>query len=325
MSAPADAATLQRRYNVHGVGVEVVAADVATQSAVDLRLRAFGIGDAAERADVRLEFVIGPAEGARGGRPVYDTRHGSLRYDQAEDELSGIFGGVSLHCTPGRGVATLRTPRFAGQDLYIATHPLMTISLMELLEHHGLFSLHAACLTGESGRGVLLAGPSGAGKSTLSLALAHSGMPFVSDDVLFLAPREDAAPRVLGFADAIGFSEKALTAYPRLAACVQVSSVAGFPKRLGRIEELFGRAPLPACDPAAIVFPEVDAQARSDIRPMDPADAWLRLVPDVLVTEPSATQAHLRAIAALVEAVPCFTLRSGADLARAAELVGALV
>ena len=65
--------------------------------------------------------------------------------------------------------------------------------------------------------------------------------------------------------------------------------------------------------------------SRARSTPLDSGDALLRLVPDVLLTDPAATQAHLRAIAALLEQVRCYTLRSGTDLERAAELVQAVV
>jgi hypothetical protein len=49
------------------------------------------------------------------------------------------------------------------------------------------------------------------------------------------------------------------------------------------------------------------------------------LVPDVLLTEPAATQAHLQAIGMLVEQARCYELRSGTDVERAAELVRAVI
>jgi hypothetical protein len=240
--------------------------------------------------------------------------------------LCGDLGGVQVWCEAGRGVARFRGAAFAGRELYLATHPLATVSLMELLERRGLFSLHAACLAGEGGRGVLLAGPSGAGKSTLALALARAGMSFVSDDVVFLAGIADAADvRVLGFADAIGVTDHAAEQFPELRVLLDEPPIDGFPKRLARIEELFGAPALPVCEPHALVFPEVVPDAPSRIAPLDGGEALLRLVPDVLLTESPATKAHLEAIAALLKRVRCYALRSGRDLERVTELLHALV
>jgi hypothetical protein len=341
---------------MHGVGVEVRTTESAVVDAMGLRLRDFRVDegpstDGANQscpADVRLEFVVDGERAAATpptgpGRPVYDTPHGSLYYYPEADTISGELGGVWLRCDPGRGTALLRTTELAGQQLYFATHPLATISLMELFERRGLFSLHAACLAGPDGRGLLLAGPSGSGKSTLALALTHAGMSFLSDDVVFLAPGTESQPtvQVLGFADTIGIPDHAVwvlaekpentagfspTTPARFAdIALGASPTPGFPKRLGRIEELFGMPASRTCDPAAIVFPEVVPDRPSELTPLDPGEALLRLAPDVLLTEPAATQAHLQAIAALLDQVDCYTLRSGADLDRATELIRELI
>jgi energy-coupling factor transporter ATP-binding protein EcfA2 len=207
----------------------------------------------------------------------------------------------------------------------LATHPLATISLMELLERRGRFSLHAACLAAENRRGVLLAGPSGSGKSTLALILAQAGMSFLSDDVVFLVPGRDAAEvHALGFPDAVGITDhSAGRLHERGARPILLAD--GFPKRLGRIEDIIGVSALDSCDPRALVFPEIALDRLSEIAPLDPGDALLRLVPDVLLTEPAATQAHLQAIGMLVEQARCYELRSGTDVERAAELVRAVI
>jgi hypothetical protein len=331
---------------VHGVGVEIRSEEPAVLEAMDLRLRDFRGDDATARV-VRLEFVADTARDAAQptgpARPVYDTPHGSLYYFPEADTLCGELGGVRLRCDPGRGTARLSSRELTGRQLYFATHPLATISLMELFERQGLFSLHAACLAGPDGRGVLLAGPSGSGKSTLALALAHAGMSFLSDDVVFLAPCTESQPtvQVLGFADTIGIPDHAVRVLvekpentagfsatitaPFADIALGASPTPGFPKRLGRIEELFGTPASSTCDPAAIVFPEVVRDRPSELSPLDPGEALLRLTPDVLLTEPAATQAHLQAIAGLLDQVDCYTLRSGADLDRATELVRGLI
>jgi hypothetical protein len=339
-------ATARRSYELHGVRVEVQAEELAVVEAMDLRLRDFR-ADHASTADLRFEFVTDGAGAANPpagtGRPVYDTPHGSLHYFPEDDALCGELGGVLLRCDAGHGTALLRATELAGRQLYFATHPLATISLMELFERRGLFSLHAACLAGPDGRGVLLAGPSGSGKSTLALALARAGMSFLSDDVVFLAADGQSSQprvRVLGFADTIGVPDHAVRvvvekrdAWSRFSTipapfaeiALGASRIPGFPKRLARIEELFGTPASDKCDPAAIVFPEVVPDQPSELSPLDPGEALLRLAPDVLLTEPAATQAHLQAIGALLDQVDCYTLRSGADLDRAAELVRELV
>jgi hypothetical protein len=317
--------TERRSYSIHGVELVVCADHPAVIEAIELRLRDFR-GGGEQPPEIRLEFVVegrdGSTEPTESGRPVYDTPYGSLYYFPEADVLSGKLAGVQLRCEAARGVALLASATFTDRRLYLATHPLATISLMELLERRGLFSLHAACVADGDGRGVLLAGPSGAGKSTLALALARAGMGFLSDDLVFLARPDATALQVLGFADAVG-----LTNGPgeRYGSRQGDAPAEGFPKRLARIDDLSGSPAVPKCEPYALVFTEVARDQPSHIARVDPRDALLRLVPDVLLTQPAATQAHLQAIAALLAHVKCYALRSGTDLGHAVELVRELL
>jgi hypothetical protein len=324
----ARAAITLRSYAIDGVRLTVRSHDPAVLEAMDLRLRGFDRDPSPARAEVRFEFVAGgesAAPPAGRGRPVYDTPYGSVYYFPDADAIWGELAGVHLRCEPGRGIAWVQSAVFTGRELYLATHPLATIGLMELLERHGLFSLHAACLATSVEHGVLVAGPSGAGKSTLALALARAGMSFLSDDVVFLARDGDGAMGVIGFADAIGLTEHTAERFSELRRLLDDPAAPGFPKRLRRIEELFGAPVLTACVPEVLVFPQVRRGQPSRIAPLDPQEALLRLVPDVLLTEPAATQAHLAAIAAMLGQVRCYAVDSGVDLERAAELVHELV
>jgi hypothetical protein len=320
------------RFCLHGIAVSVTAADPAPVAAVARRLADFAerTRHGAEAPDANAITVVFGPPGASGGeapedgRPVYDTPHGSLFYAPEDDVLSGRFGEVELVCAASLGQLRLGAPGYSGQSLYLATHPLLTVSLMEVLERRGLYSLHAACVAGPTGRAVLIAGPSGAGKSTLTLALAGAGLKVLSDDIVFLEPGPDRV-RVRGFADTLAFTEGTLRMFPELAGRVAAAPEAGFPKRLARVEELFHRGSLPDADPVALVFPHVAADRPSAIAQLPSGDALLRLVPDVLLTEPTTTQAHLAAVGALLERVSCHELRSGCDIDRAVALVRELM
>jgi hypothetical protein len=260
------------------------------------------------------------------GRPVYETPHGSLRYVPEADVLYGALGGVRLHCEPANGVVRLCSGEFSGSRLYFATHPLATVGLMQVLQRRGLYSVHAACLASAERRGVLIAGGSGAGKSTLSVALTRAGMRFLSDDLAFLSwLGQGRKLQVLGFADTLGLTPCAAMSFPELRARLAGPPEEGFPKRLGRIEDLYRASSERACDPVAIVFPEITNDASSELHRLDGGEALMRLVPDVLLTDAEATQKHLDIFGALLRQVRCYSLSSGRDLARAAALVGELV
>ena len=124
-----------------GCAVAVCAEDRRVIDAIELRLRDFA-SDTAPEPELCFEFVaegVADPEPPRGAaRPVYDTPHGTLHYFPDVDVLRGRLGGVELRCEAGRGVAFFRSHAYAGHDHYLATHPLATISLMELLERRGL-------------------------------------------------------------------------------------------------------------------------------------------------------------------------------------------
>jgi hypothetical protein len=308
-------------YDVHGLALGVSAAEPAVLGAMDQRLLRFRAEPGAP-AEIRFEFLAGAPSPAPGGRPVYDTPYGQLHYSDAADTLWGELAGVHLRCEAAEGVARVHSTGFDGRQLYLATHPLATVSLMELFERRGRFSLHAACLA-RGDEGVLLAGPTGSGKSTLTLALLRAGLQFVSDDVIFLERVPAGGVRVLGFPDAVGVTADTAARFPELAgAPLDI----GFPKWLVRIEDAFPAAPAPLrCTPRALVFPHVVRDRAGELRALDPKEAWLRLVPDVLLTHPAATSAHLQAIAALLGEIRCYELASGTDLAHGAQLVADLL
>lgn len=95
----------------------------------------------------------------------------------------------------------------------------------------------------------------------------------------------------------------------------------GFPKRLLRREALFPTPPFDACVPRIVIFPRVVPGECSVLEPLAAGEGLLRLVPDVLLTDPASTQAHLDAIGELLEQVECYELRTGADLREAAARV----
>lgn len=319
-----------RRYDVHGHAVSVFALEEDVGLAIDRRLRHFataaGGGD-----ELRFE-VAAAGNGRRDGIPrpqgrarsVIDLPRGEAAYFDELDVFYLELDGVRWRCDTGAGLARGSAGDGLAESAWRVSR-LFTVPLLELLKRRGLWAVHAALL-GRGGRGLLLAGPSGAGKSTLALLLALAGFDLLGDDTLFLRrDGEGGAVRALAFPDEVDVADTTARLLPELRHLV------GAPKRPGAAKhqlavESVSTAPVPAqCDPAVIVFPRVAAKARSVLRPMSADEALLELVPNVLLTEPESSQAHLDAIGALVGQCSSYRLVTGRDVERLSALVGELL
>jgi hypothetical protein len=316
---------VERTYAIHGTGLVLRSEDAAVGEAIDRRLASFR-----RRLDrppeLRIEFLVagdgGPsrlADVTGPSRPVYDTPGGEILYAAGADTIHADVDGVGLRCRPAAGLASIESSEYAGRRLYLAAHAVTTICLIELFKRRGRFNLHAACLA-RGGRGLLLAGPSGAGKSTLALGLVRAGLSFLADDMVYLEPTPEAV-EALAFPDAIGVTRRTAELFPELGGLVDRPVVAGFSKRLIRIQSVYPGVEVGRCVPAVLIFPELVDDGSSRIVGLDPGDALVRLVPDVLLTEPADAQAQLRTFAALVGQVSCHVLEAGADIAESIELI----
>ncbi len=265
-----------------------------------------------------------PAVPAGPGRPVYDAPAGPIDYFEESDQLFVEYDGtVRLRCDPTGGRIELAVVGSDPVGPVLATQPLLTIALLESMKRFGRSPLHAGAVA-RQGRGLLLAGASGAGKSTLTVAMVRAGLDFLTDDMVFLHPAGGGVT-ASGLPDPVDVTPSTVELIPEL------GHLAGLPFRPGRdkhgvrLEEALGATLVPSCSPVAVVSPRVVPGARPELTVLPPAEALFELAPNLLLTEPVATQAHLDALADLVRTVPCYTFRLGADLAAAASCLAGLL
>lgn len=312
---------MTRDYGFQGLRVRVAVEDPGVATALDRRLRGCP-PSAADAPLAHLHYAVGRGRPAPDDDPawrsVYDTPDGSLEHRAESDELRACLSGVRLDADLRARTATITAPGLDDRARYLAAHPLTTLTLNELAKRQGRFAVHAGCVAHED-RGVLIAGTSGAGKSTLTLTLALAGMAYVSDDMVYLDGQD-----VVGFADAAGVMPDAGARFPELQLAVADEPPAGFRKHLIRVEERFAIEVVDRCRPVAVVFPELRDE-EATLTPMDPAEAWMRLLPDVLLTDEQSTRAHVAAVAALTERIPAHRLVCGPDLTRPTGLVRSLL
>lgn len=255
---------------------------------------------------------------------MYEPPGGVVRHAPETDALYAELRDVRMEADLRRGVVRIAGAEWSGAQRYVATHTLTTIALMESFKRHQRFALHAGCLA-RDGHAVLLAGTTGAGKSTLALALARLGLDYLSDDLVFLSRRRDGFVQVIGFADAVGVTAGTVDLIRELAAAASSDPEPGFHKHLIRVEDVFQTRLIETSQPRVLVFPQVSDADESSLTPLEPGEAWLRLVPDVLLTDEASSQAHVSTIARLTEGVSCYRLQTGRDLQAAARLVSELL
>lgn len=297
-------------YSFHGLSLGVSAPD-EVRRAFHARFAALpqnGNGP----PDLLFAVQDGPLERPEGARTVYEPPLGEVVYHDGRDLLYLRQGSLSALCEPAAGRVRFSAPS-TGEDLWILSHPLLSVPMMELLKRRGLFAVHAAGAD-LGGRALVLAGTSGSGKSTLSVALARAGFGFLGDDTLYLN-----GSRVLAFPDEIDLTEESVSFFPDLELA---PPPAGWRKRQLRADET---RIVWESEPAVLVFPRVAGRPRSELRPVDSGEALLELAPNVLLTEPASSQAHLDALAGLARASRCYRLETGTDLDEAVRLLRELM
>ncbi len=320
---------MNTRYQIHGVSVSV-RVDLATvEQSIHSRLRLFP-----ESAEEGSELLIEYRQVASGealiprpdgeSRPLWEIPGYEFAYLPGSDQLYLARPDViAVLCDPEKGTAACSFRPEDPRASWLASHPMFTVPLVEMLKRRGLFAVHAAAVSVD-GKGVLFPGASGAGKSTLTLALVRAGLEFLADDTVFL--RHDAAGlRVHAFPDEIDLTEATMRMFPELASVANTKREPGWPKHRVWPETLYPLKIAWSCPPAALVFPQVTNAAQSRVEPMGRDEALIELLSNVPLTDRGSSQAHLDALAELARACDCFRLWTGRDVDALPTLVRQIV
>lgn len=325
---PTTAGWLRRTYDVHGVALDVRANDAEMLAAVHGRLGYFAAPLPEGAPAARFTFVMGEAAAdlevmtlPSGRRPVYQSVAGEVSYAAGPDLLLMTTGaGAGARCDLRAGSAVLWSLRTGSEAAWQLSHPLLTLAFIELMKRRARYSLHAGAL-GLGGRTLLLPGTSGAGKSTLTVALLLAGFSYQSDDMVLLDCADDAVVRVLALPDDIDLTAGTLSFFPALSHLQGQAPPLGWPKHAVPAGALSDLPVVRAAEPAALVFPRVAGQPHSRLVPLPSDEALLELTPNVLLTNPTASQHHLDALGRLARTCPSYRLDTGTDFG---EVVGLL-
>jgi hypothetical protein len=306
-----------RTYRFHGLDIQVRCSETM---AAFLGNRFRGLpGEGDLRGTIALDFrsLADPSQHSvekplGQGRDFYEFPVGEACYFQTRDEIYLRFrDGVRVLGKPSEGCASFSIVESDPANLFMASHLMLTILLVEFLKRRGCYGTHAAAFS-KNGKAILIPGTSGAGKSTLSIALLRSGFDYLSDDMVYLRWHSGEL-KVLSFPEDVDVSDHTISFFPELDFLRSVPKSVAWAKASVRADEVYGSVSVREARPGAIVIPKISGKAKSTIRPIDADDALREIVSNVLLTEARSCQSHLDILTQLVRQTPCYRLETGRD------------
>jgi len=318
-----------RIYRLHGMDLRF-SCSAAIAESLNSRFRLLPSGGE-PRGTISIDFQSVPDQSQHSverpqgqGRSFYDLPSGEASYFKSSDQLYVSFGnGLRVLSNPNLGNASFSIVESEPTNLFMASHLILTILLVEIFKRHGCYSMHAAGFSRE-GKAVLIPGTSGAGKSTLAITLLRGGFGYLSDDMVFLRRRADGLG-VLSFPEDVDVSDRTIDFFPELDFLKRSPKAVGWPKRQVRADEVYRAEIIREARAGAIVFPRISAKETSEVRPIDADEALREIVSNVLLTEGRSCQNHLDILTELVRQTPCYRLETGRDFDRIPLLVRELL
>ena len=306
-----------QNYGFHGLNLRVTCSD-AIATCLDARFQMLPTnGRCAETIFFEFETVSNAQEHRFGKPPgraksFYELERGDASYFEAEDQLYLCYEDrVRVLCNPGSGSAFFSIREPENENLWIASHLLFTICLVEMLKRRGLYSLHAGGLSA-NGKCLLIPGTSGAGKSTLTVASLRANFDYMSDDMVFIIDRPEGF-HILAFPEEVDVSDQTAGFFPELSFLSGIPKRCGWRKRQIHPVTVYGAKVALEAKATAVVIPRIGQTENSAITRIDADEALLEMVPNVLLTEPSSCRAHLNVLRELATSTPCYRLETGRD------------
>ncbi len=280
-----------------------------------------------DRADIPLTVSPSARQLSSGtGEAVGDRRETGLPYEMIHDGgrlIADFFdaGVLVMNGVQGRADGYLIKPETMQANLI---EYLFHLALIELLQHRGLYTIHATALE-KHGRGVLIPGNSGRGKTTSFISLLRSGYRYLSDDHPLI---RDAGTHVdvLSFPIKIRVTEATIEFFPELRNAPDHVLPSGSPKRSFYAEELYPTSVSDPCQPAMVLFPHVVDAPRSQLELLPKCRALEVLLPQaLLVYDPEVARREFQVLARLVQQVDCYRLHFGRDILDLPKLITPLL
>jgi hypothetical protein len=257
----------------------------------------------------------------RNGEPNFPA---TAREVLNADGFRGLENGSDFYLTDGasllhldyekrRGEARL-APSFFRKPLLLRQN-FWAFGLLKLLRQEGIFSLHAAGLIADDGKGVLLIGESGSGKSTLAIGLIRRGWRYLSDDAVLLQSRPEGV-EALPLRRHFYVDSAAAGEYADLGFGGERPDRSGGRRKRVAVEAAYPGQRVPACTPRLLLFPRIVSQTHGVLIPLDRLDALRRLVAQSgsQLFDRATSARHLAVLRELVRQAAAYELVAGSDL-----------
>jgi hypothetical protein len=194
-------------------------------------------------------------------------------------------------------------------------------SLAPFLRRRGYYLIHAAAVVHE-GEAVLLVGPSGSGKTTAALSLLAAGWRLLANDVVLCQQRPDGI-YVLPTPGGTSIRPETVGLVPGLAGLAARRPVHPLTNKHNfSTYELVQGQWGEAARVAAVVFPQVIRGDHSHLHEESRAVCLARLVAESIDRwDEGALLGHLSFLQRLSQQGGCYSLHSGRDVGRLAELI----
>lgn len=201
--------------------------------------------------------------------------------------------------------------------------PLLAV-LHWAMDSKDLHVVHAGAVGGPEG-GVLLAGDGGAGKSTTAFASLNSGLQYASDDHCLLSLNPTPSAWSLYNSGKLDFGDS--QRFPLLESARNREHQQGQRKDLYFFHRVFPHRIAKVVPVRAVVLPHVVGSGKTTLVPTKPIQAFRALAPSSLFLIQGALRSPsaFRAMAELVQRVPCFRLHLGKDVSPVGDLLRKLI
>ena len=191
------------------------------------------------------------------------------------------------------------------------------------LGSHGVVQVHGGAVGTVEG-GVLVVGRGGSGKSTTSLSSLAAGLRYAGDDFVAITTRPE--PWVHSLYCSGKLDSRHLERFTHLPAAVANPVRDEDEKAIVYVNRVFPGSPIGGFPLRAVLIPRVVArEPETRVVPATAAAALAALAPSTIFQLHPPQANALAEMAALVRAVPCFSLELGSDIDRIPEAIVGLV